>query len=246
MEQKNTLQLSIIENSLTIDKAVNGSTLMKMKRDLGTPCIVKGLSGYLKTISEFFNSTNNLSIEQAIMTASMILNEYPDLTIEDIMFAMRQARARKPGYDKNYNCIDGSVIMGWIQTYIDERWEYLDYKRHQDRLNESDILKEGLREVFSHIDVSTIGKEKKVQPAPPQIPTFEKLTAYIIANVSNTDIYSDMDLRNFHKDFTKTNTFHAADKVLNVISDELNRREKVKIEKYKADLKAGRKQKTIK
>ena len=52
-------------------------------------------------------------------TAILIVETYPSLTIADINLIFKRAKLGKFG--QFYDRLDGQLILGWIDTYFDER-----------------------------------------------------------------------------------------------------------------------------
>jgi len=112
-----------IEQSMTIDKAIAGSQIEKMAKVMGYANLVKALSGYIKIASEFFNRNQNMTEVQAIQTAGIIISEFPMLTVEDLVMAIKEAKSSKYGYEKVYSGVDGTVICQWLNYYFDRKMD---------------------------------------------------------------------------------------------------------------------------
>lgn len=166
MQSKELIGLSMAENRLTIDQAIKGTHLRAIKLIMGEAQTIKSLAGYLTTVADYFNVQANLTTDQAIMTAGLIIETHPYLTIEDIMIAMREAKSRIEGYEKPYGMIDGSLIFSWINTYIDRREDWLDKIRQQEKDAQKNELVEASSMIFKKLaqHPKLIGSEDKPEP----------------------------------------------------------------------------------
>lgn len=82
---------------------------------------------------DFIGRRNTMDDYQVAETATLILDEYPDLKMDDIALFFRQCRLSRFGklYDLN-----GAVLLDWLQEYRRQRtaayWQLLD-RQEQER-----------------------------------------------------------------------------------------------------------------
>lgn len=82
---------------------------------------------------DFIGRRNTMDDHQVAETATLILDEYPDLKMDDIALFFRQCRLSRFGklYDLN-----GAVLLDWLQEYRRQRtaahWQLLD-RQEQER-----------------------------------------------------------------------------------------------------------------
>ena len=66
-----------------------------------------------------FNITRNIEPGQIIELVDVILHDYYYLKLSEVFFVLKQAKLGK--YGKTYERIDEPTILGWFNTYIEER-----------------------------------------------------------------------------------------------------------------------------
>ena len=163
MHSEDILNLALVESKLSIEQAIDGTQIRAITLIMGEAEMIKSIAGYLQTVADFFNVQSNLTRDQAIMTAGILIEMHPLLTIQDVMVAMKEAKAQIDGYKKPYGMIDGSVIFGWINTYIDRKHDKLDQIRADQKAEEQNEWYEAGTAVFEKLaeNPNQIGKEKK-------------------------------------------------------------------------------------
>lgn len=67
----------------------------------------------------FFNVGKTMTQPQLAQTADMIIDDYGYLKIDD--FKLLFTYAKKGYYGQLYDCIDGNVILLWIEKYVNDR-----------------------------------------------------------------------------------------------------------------------------
>jgi hypothetical protein len=67
----------------------------------------------------FFNIGKTMTEPQLAQTAEMIIDDYGFLKIDD--FKLLFTYAKKGYYGAMYDCIDGNVILRWIESYLTDR-----------------------------------------------------------------------------------------------------------------------------
>ena len=80
------------------------------------------LAHLIKSQSEFFNLIDNISDKQSVDIADLLLKEYSNVTIEDLVICFRFAKTGKPGYEKPMSRLDGRIIFNWLNEYLDEKY----------------------------------------------------------------------------------------------------------------------------
>lgn len=66
-----------------------------------------------------------MSATQVIGTSRMILIEYPELKIDDL--ALCFAKAKKGAYGKVYDRLDGPIVFEWIDKFLADKHEQVEY-----------------------------------------------------------------------------------------------------------------------
>ncbi len=80
----------------------------------------------------FFNVGKTMTQPQLAQTAEMIIDDYGFLKIDD--FKLLFTYAKKGYYGQLYDCIDGNVIIRWIETYLNDRMnagEQMSMREHE-------------------------------------------------------------------------------------------------------------------
>lgn len=88
-------------------------------------------------LADTFNIGKNMSAAQVTDTAMLIVNDYPTLKIDDVAFCF--TKAKKGLYGKVYDRLDSAIIFGWIEMFLadkDEQVEY--YWQHQQNVVKTD------------------------------------------------------------------------------------------------------------
>lgn len=112
----------------------NPTPLVQISNVFGEDHTRAALVIVLNDLIDFFNVGNSMSQEQVAYTVRMIRDEYYYFAIED--FKVCFDNAKKGLYGKLYGGIDGSVIMGWLSQYADDRARA--FAEHNDRRAFSD------------------------------------------------------------------------------------------------------------
>ena len=84
--------------------------------------------------------------EQALDTASILIDKYQFETVEDFVLMFREAKAGKYGHLKNR--LDGQVIFDWMDKYMDQKADHRENQHRQQKNNHIDMNL--LAEVQSH------------------------------------------------------------------------------------------------
>jgi hypothetical protein len=76
----------------------------------------------LNDLRLFFQVDNMISTDGLYSVCSIIISEYPSLTLEELAICMNQAKIGHFGKDgKVYNRLDGAIILSWIKQYFAEK-----------------------------------------------------------------------------------------------------------------------------
>lgn len=94
-------------------------TLASINRKFGNEFTQAYIEGWIINLREFINVGKKMNDVQTQETAILIVETYPSLTIADINLIFKRAKLGKFG--QFYDRLDGQLILGWIDTYFDER-----------------------------------------------------------------------------------------------------------------------------
>lgn len=137
MANKIVTELVTHERRLSIDHALQAPSISKVSRQHGEVNVLKAITGALMVSCEYFNTTVPFTESQAVQTASLFIDQYGAESLEDILICLKNAKAG--AYGTLYNRIDGQVIFGWFQQYLDKKYERLEQIHHNRKKENSDI-----------------------------------------------------------------------------------------------------------
>jgi len=150
------MNLVNVERSVTIGSSLNGIILKKISNEVGEKQIATVLVGLILRTSSFFNITNNLTENQAIETAFMLIDKFSSETIEDFVLMFKNAKSGK--YGQLYNRLDGQIIIEWMFKYLEEKAEYRENIHQRIKTNS---MKES-NDITKLIDVKKVESDKLV------------------------------------------------------------------------------------
>lgn len=165
LANQEAISIAVAERNLSVELASKGKNLQSIVKSHGMELPLSALSGIILLTTEFFaGSGTQMSPTQSIQTAALLLESYPAETIEDVMLCFKNAKQGK--YGKIYNRIDGQIIFEWFRQYLDEKYEYLEQKRHQEKYEINDRNNETLGMLSSLIEPIIIKAKLDNQPPP--------------------------------------------------------------------------------
>lgn len=105
---------------MTIEKAIAGTALVNMSRSIGEKNTLKVVYTLILNVSNYFNVAHSMNQDQALQTATLILDKYPLETVEDFVMIFKLAKRNEFG--TNLHRIDGTVIFDWCAKYFDMKY----------------------------------------------------------------------------------------------------------------------------
>jgi hypothetical protein len=132
MADRNATELIRSEKGLTIDNAIKGKKNCEILKAFGEHLTVRAYSGAIIMSTEFFNTGHQMSEMQAIQTASLLIEQYPVETFEDLLLCMKNAKIGK--YGKVFNRVDGLIIFEWFRLYLNEKYERFEQIKHEESM----------------------------------------------------------------------------------------------------------------
>lgn len=210
MASRKIADLIIFEKEISIDKAIKATKTYELVRTVGERVTLQAFSGAIIMSTEFFNTGVQMSESQAVQTASLIIEQYPYETFQDLVLCLKNAKIGR--YGKIYR-VDGQTIFEWFRQYLDEKYERFEQIKHQEKvshnapLNESFLpiaemiltTKQAAEKIADNVsNANRISEEKFYE-------TFKKL----IKTLSIEDLkkmrsyYSNENENTFFKSFTK-------------------------------------------
>lgn len=111
----------------------------------------------LISLSQFYNVSNNMSNEQILETADLIMEDMWRFTVPDLILFLKKAKRGEYG-----PCwrLDGAVVMAWMRQYIVDRDNYFEarYSLNRSKVSTDEIsgwqacpedIKERLNELYA-------------------------------------------------------------------------------------------------
>ena len=115
--QSDAVEFALIEKKLTIAEAMKGSCIMQVEREIGENSILKLVGLLLLKTSNFFNIGKNMSEDQAIEAAGLLLEEFKYETMED--FVMMLKMIKTGAFGKMYDRFDGAIVLSCMREYVE-------------------------------------------------------------------------------------------------------------------------------
>ncbi|WP_129714648.1 DUF6633 family protein [Pedobacter sp. SYP-B3415] len=120
----------------TIDDCLKAQTpsLAKIRSDFGDKgnlILMAVLNVMVSDLVTFFNLGKNMNDEQVKITVQLIIEDYWYLKPEDFKYCFSQAK--RGVYGKQYDRLDGQVILSWLEQYSNARADQADaisYRQH--------------------------------------------------------------------------------------------------------------------
>lgn len=137
LASQDKVELMMLEKQMDLPKAIDGTRLNKLERELGDITMVKIVTYLLMRFSEGFNVKNKLTPEQAAQTAIDIIEKYPYETIEDILLLLKQVRQGLIGDGKDYKLDGQNILNKWFPEYLDKKYIEVERQQKQTQYNNS-------------------------------------------------------------------------------------------------------------
>jgi hypothetical protein len=147
-----------LQLSVTMDRAVKGLAINQMVKSgqIKSTEVVTVLTGLIISTARYFNLGMNISEDQAIETAFLLMEKYGYESIQDFVMMFRKAKMGE--YGKTFNRIDGQVIFEWMGMYMEEKAAYRE-RLHRKKKNSS-ILGFSLMETINNTSKGVKSLEK--------------------------------------------------------------------------------------
>ena len=130
LQKNDAISYAIVERNLSIEKAAKGDSLKKIAKQVGERDMLITLSGIIMRSIDSMNISRNMTEDQAVEAASILMDKFGHDTVEDIILMLRKAKRGELG--ENYQRIDIQVLCGWMSQHLEEKAAYLE-KQHQNK-----------------------------------------------------------------------------------------------------------------
>jgi len=162
LTEKNIIELVKIEQKITLDIAIQSKKNYVYRRE-NEELALRTISGILLMFSDYFNTSNQLTETQSVLTASLFLEQYPAESIEDLILCLKKAKVGE--YGKIYNRIDGGLIFEWFNRYLSEKYERFEQIKQNEKFDYQSNATLELPESTLNI-IKEIAIAKAVHPSP--------------------------------------------------------------------------------
>jgi hypothetical protein len=120
-----------IEKGLTIQKIVDSALPISiLKANVGNKAVSQALDVQLSKLVLHLNLKWNLSDFQVSQIVEDLLEKYPHESIEDFILVFKRARMGEFG---ELFRLDGAVIFGWMNIYLEEKYAVIENKLHSEK-----------------------------------------------------------------------------------------------------------------
>lgn len=139
LASQDKVELMMLEKQMDLPKAIDGTKLNKLERELGDITMVKVVTYLLMRFSEGFNVKNKLTPEQAAQTAMDIIEKYPYETIEDVILLLKHVRQGIIGDGKDYKLDGQNILNKWFPDYLEIKYTEVERQQKQAHLELSKV-----------------------------------------------------------------------------------------------------------
>lgn len=178
------------EAALTPQKAIIESKPMFISHRGRVDDFLEAIGNLIWGVQESLNITQKMTAIQTFGAASLILDEYSDLTLDELILCFKWAKTGKFG--KVFNRMDIQVICEWLQLYriSDERLTYLE-NRHKKSDTKEPLFNNAdaesalkLKEIYENLNKPKVRKAVIVS----DLSSYEELKKTISARVIQMSI----------------------------------------------------------
>jgi hypothetical protein len=100
-------------------KIVKSRNINHLVRSLGRQEVAEIIRLLLINVNNYFNVKDGLNLYQIVEIAEQIIDECGDkLFIDELVYIFKKAKSHSTKDNSVYNHIDGSIIFGWIDQHI--------------------------------------------------------------------------------------------------------------------------------
>jgi hypothetical protein len=177
-----------------MENAIQGTTIKNLVKQIGDNTLLVALSGMILHTANFFNLTKSMNDDQAIDTASLLIETYPHETIEDFTIMFREAKKGK--YGELYNRLDGQLIFKWMGLYLEEKAKFRE-KQHQN-------MKSGAKDTTDLMQIVLEKGSETIKVS--DIPNKSVIDALKEAINYKDDEKNEIDYMKFRSEYIKKNT----------------------------------------
>ena len=123
LEQENRLEIAVIESGLTIRDAIRATPVAELARG-NSRAVTQAVMNAVLLAMEYFNIKEKMNAGQALQFAGLFVSQHGFESLEDLVICLRNAKLCK--YGEVFNRIDGQIVFGWFNQYLNEKYETFD------------------------------------------------------------------------------------------------------------------------
>jgi hypothetical protein len=191
------LGLAMCERSLTIQKAINAPNVLDQIQIYGEGNVLKSIVTLLILTSSYFNTSGNLTPEQATQIASLFLSEYKQESIEDLTLMLKKLKLGS--YGKIYR-IDGDTIFKCFNEYLSEKYAEFEKIKQNERV----ALQQQTTNDYIEFAAQVL-EAKKIKPVEKAVPEYLTEKGHLETFKQLLPDCSDKDLADFLQYYSSKN-----------------------------------------
>lgn len=158
--------LIVFEKNLQIANAISGTRLNKLEKTIGEIGTITAICYLLNRFNATFNVGKSLTMTQAALLASDIVEKYPYETIEDIVLLLKHVRQGHIGDGKDYKLDGQNFMTKWLPEYLDKKYlelERINQREIASKSNEENIQKNAVQQFYEKRNREKLAEIKKQQ-----------------------------------------------------------------------------------
>lgn len=157
--------LIVFEKNLSISKAIEGTKLKKLEKEVGEINTIVAICYLLNRFAAEFNVGKSLTKQQAAHLAADIVEKYPYETIEDVVLMLKQVRQGIIGDGKDYK-LDGQNVLGkgkWFEQYLENKYAEFERIKRQENTISKEAQEQQKNAVQQYLDKRKRQQQQKQQ-----------------------------------------------------------------------------------
>lgn len=128
-------------------------------RQFGEKAVRSYVAGHIVALRDFVNLRGAMTDDQTLMTADLVVSEFPNVTLADVALIFRRAKLGQFG--EFYGRLDGQMILSWFGKYFDERCDWFTERSIQEAHSQKGRDNDSPARVKRLVD-SLMPKEKRI------------------------------------------------------------------------------------
>jgi len=127
-------ELIQFESNLSLESAMEGTSLIKLSRTLEKKDVIKAITYLTTRLADNFNVGKKFSVEQSAIMAMDLFEMLGHETLEDIVLMFKYARQGRIGDGKDFKLDSQTVFHKWIPEYLEMKAELREKLHHQEKV----------------------------------------------------------------------------------------------------------------